>query len=280
MDYLTSLLNATIAPQNALALALLLFFLPVFYFANWAVKRGAKISLRPIASYAALKRLLANAAETGHPIHLSLGTAGVGDAATADTMAGLTILRYLAERAAVSAAPPIVSMSDPTTLVIAQDVLRRAYRRHGYADDYDPTRARLIAPNPALGTTILPAPVESAAGQGEGFAYAAGVMRMLTRSKLTANVMVGRFGDEFLLMAEAGAQKDLNQIGGTSSTRVLPFVYTSMSSPLMGEEIYAAGAYLGDQPGHVSSLAAQDAIRWLLILGMMVAIALRSAGWI
>ena len=279
MEYLTSLLTATIAPQNALALALLLFFLPVFYFANWAVKRGAKISLRPIASYAALKRLLANAAETGQPIHLSLGTAGVGDAATADTMAGLTVLQYLADRAAVSASPPIVSTSNPTALVIAQDVLRRAYLRHGYAEEYDPTRARLIAPDPALSTNSLPAPVESGVGQGGGFPYAAGVMRMLTRTKLTANVMIGRFGDEFLLMAETGAQKDLNQIGGTSSIRVLPFVYSSMSSPLIGEEIYAAGAYLGDQPGHVSSLAAQDAIRWLLILGLVMAIALRSAGW-
>jgi hypothetical protein len=279
MDFLVSLLNATIDFQNARALAILLFFLPIFYFSHWAIKRGAKISLRPIASYASLKRLLANAAETGQPIHLSLGTAGVGDAATADTMAGLTVLQYLADRAAVSAAPPIVTMSNPTALPIAQDVLRRAYRRHGYAEEYAPTRVRMIAPDPALGTTMLPAPAESAAGQGEGFPYAAGVMRLLTNTKLTANVMVGRFGDEFLLMAETGAQKELNQIGGTSSERVLPFVYTSISSPLIGEEIYAAGAYLGDQPGHVSSLTAQDAMRWLLILGLIIAIGLHSVGW-
>ena len=279
MDYLTSLLNSTIPERLRLPLSVLLLFLIVFWFSHWAVKRGAKISLRPIASYAVLKRLLANAAETGQPIHLSLGTAGVGDAATADTMAGLTVLRYLADRAAVSASPPIVSMSNPTALVVAQDVLRRAYRNHGYAEEYAPTRARLIAPDPALGINSAAAPGESNAGQGQGFAYAAGVMQMLTRTKLTANVMVGSFGDEFLLMAETGAQKDLNQIGGTSSTRVLPFVYTSMSSPLIGEEIYAAGAYLGDQPGHVSSLAAQDALRWLLILGLVVMIALRSAGW-
>ncbi len=279
MDFLLGLLKATIDPQNALALAVLLSFLPIFYFSNWAIKRGAKISLRPIASYAALKRLLANAAETGQPIHLSLGTAGVGDAATADTMAGLTVLEYLADRAAVSAAPPIVTMSNPTALPIAQDVLRRAYRRHGYAEEYEPARVRLIAPDPGLGTHSLPSPVQSAAGQGDAFPYAAGIMQMLTRTKLTANVMVGRFGDEFLLMAEIGAQKNLNQIGGTSSARVLPFVYTSVSSPLIGEEIYAAGAYLGDQPAHISSLAAQDAMRWLLIAGLLIAMALRSTGW-
>lgn len=280
MDSLLSLLQATIDQTNALALAVLLLFLPIFYFAYWAIKRGVKVSLRPISSYAVLKRLLANAAETGQPIHLSLGTAGISDGAAADTLAGLTVLEYLADRAAVSAAPPIVTLANPTVLPVAQDILRRAYRRHGYKDDYDPGRARLIAPDPGLGTTALPAPVQSGTGQGGAFPYAAGVMHMLTRGKLTANVMVGSFGDEFLLMAETGAQKELNQIGGTSSTRVLPFVYTSVSSPLIGEEIYAAGAYLGDQRGHVSSLAAQDAMRWLLILGVLVGIVLRSLGYI
>ncbi len=277
MDAILGLFQ-TIEREHARALALLLFFLPIFFFSYWAIKRGAKITLRPNASYANLKKLLAQAAETGQPFHLSLGTSGVSDSAAADTMAGLTVLEYLADRAAVSATPPIVTMADATALPIAQDILRRAYQRHGYPEEYDPARARFIAPPPMLGTNFSPNPTLYAAGQKDAFAYAAGVMRLLTRGKLTANVMVGRFGDEFLLMSEAGVQKNVNQIGGTSAVRVLPFVYATIGSPLIGEEIYAAGAYLSDKPGHISSLVAQDALRWFLIVGLLFAILLRTLG--
>jgi len=280
VEPILDLFKSTIDLEHAEALAVLLLFLPIFYFSYWAIKRGAKVTLRPIESYAVLQRLLSNAAETGQPIHLSVGTAGIGDSATADTMAGLTVLEYLADRAAISMAPPIVTMANPTALPVAQDILRRAYQRHGYEDEHDPSRARLIAPSPTLGTSYSPSPALYAAGPNDAFPYAAGIMQMLTRAKLTANVMVGRFGDEFLLMSETGAQKNLNQIGGTSAIRVLPFVYTSVSSPLIGEEIYAAGAYLGKQPGHISSLATQDALRWVLIAGILGGILLRSVGWL
>jgi uncharacterized protein DUF6754 len=280
LESILSLLKSTIDAENAQALALFLFFLPVSYFSYWAIKRGANITLRPIASYATLKKLLAQAAETGQPFHLSLGTFGVSDSAAADTMAGLTVLEYLADRAAVSATPPIVTMADATALPIAQDILRRAYQRHGYPEEYDPARARFIAPSPMLATNFTPSPILYGAGQNDAFPYAAGVMRLLTRSKLTANVMVGRFGDEFLLMSETGAQRNVNQIGGTSDPRVMPFVYTTVANPLIGEEIYAAGAYLSDKSSHISSLAAQDALRWVMVAAILIAMVLRTLGLI
>ncbi len=261
-------------------LALLLIFLLFLFFANWAVKRGAQIPLRPIAAYDTLKALLAQAAEAGRPVHLSLGIAGIGDQATADTAAGLTVLDYIADRAAVSASPPIVTLADPTALPVAQDVLRRAYQRHGILEEYDSTRARLIAPEPTLGTGYSPNPSLYASGQRDAFAYAAGTMQLLNQQAVIANVMVGRFGDEFLLLGETGAQRNLNQMGGTSQPGVLPFVYTSVANPLIGEEIYAGGAYLSNRPGHVGSLAAQDAMRWLLIATLLIGILLKTIGLI
>lgn len=278
MDALLSLLKSTITREGALMLAFFLVFLPLFFYSYWAVKRGAQLSLRPIPGYDVLKRLVAQAAEAGQPVHLSLGIAGIGDQATADTMAGLTVLEYLADRAAVSANPPIVTLANPTALPVAQDILRRAYRRHGYPEEFDPARVRFIAPDPTLNTGVSPNPSLYASGQNDAFAYAAGTMRLLTRQKLVANVMVGRFGDEFLLLSETGARHQLNQIGGTSAVRVLPFVYTSVASPLLGEEIFAGGAYLANHPAHVSSLFAQDGMRWFLIAALVIAILLRSVG--
>ena len=40
------------------------------------------------------------------------------------------------------------------------------------------------------------------------------------------------------------------QIGGTSTPQVLPLTYLTMSEPLLGEEIYGAGAYLLERVEH------------------------------
>ncbi len=272
MDTLFSLLQSTIGTDQARQLVLLLLFLPLFFFAYWAVKRGLKISLRPIASYTALQSLLAQSAETGQPVHVSLGVSGIADQFTADTMAGLTTLEYVADRSAISASPPIITVANPTALPAAQDVLRRAYVRHGYAEEYDPARARFIAPNSVLNSATFPT------SQGDATAYAAGTMRLLAQQKLTANVMVGRFGDEFLLLGEVGAQRGIIQIGGTSAERVLPLVYATVQHPLIGEEIYAGGAYLLQKPAHLSSLFAQDLMRWVLTGIVLIAVLFKALG--
>lgn len=278
MDAILSLFASTIQTIPAQMLVLLLIFLIPFFFGYWAVKRGLVLTLRPIASYEALKGLLAQAAEAGRPIHLSIGTAGIGDQRTADTMAGLYVLEYIADRAVVSASPPVVTLAHPTALPVAQDLLRRAYGRHGYPEEYDPARARLVAPDPNLNTGFTPNPAVYPSNSNDAFAYAAGTMRFLTHQRLIANVMVGAFGDEFLLLSEPSAQHQLDQIGGTSAVGVLPFVYTSVAHPLIGEEIFAGGAYLSGRVAHLSSLFAQDVMRWFIVAGILLGILGKSVG--
>jgi hypothetical protein len=260
MQALQSFFTSSAIPDVP-AVVIFLLFLPAFaYFV--ARRRELGLALRPIPAYDALKRLLAGAAEAGRPVHISIGIAGAGNASTADTTAGLYALAFLADRAAVSAIPPIVTVTDPTALPLAQDQLRRAYQRQGYPDEYDPRQARFIAPSINRRAT----------------AYAAGVMDVLRHERVMANVMLGAFGDEFLLMGETGAQQNLLQAGGTSNPFVLPFVYTSVAQPLYGEEIYAAGAYLSAQPGHIGSLLAQDALRAVFVLMMILAVLARTVG--
>lgn len=261
MQVVTSLFTASDV-ASASMLVLFLLFLPAFVFFVRRAAFNPTLSLRPIPAYDALKRLLARAAEAGQSVHISIGTAGVGQAATADTTAGLYLLEYLADRAAVSGIPPIVTVSDPAALPLAQDQLRRAYQRQGYPDEYDPRQVRLVAPGL----------------NGSAVAYAAGVMDILSHERVMANVMVGAFGDEFMLMGETGAQKNLLQAGGTSDPRVLPFVYATISHPLLGEEIYAAGAYLSAKRAHIGSLLAQDAVRALLVAVILLIVLAKTLG--
>ena len=249
------------APAGLAVLVALAFVFAIFV---WRTRPSAASALRPIAAFEILKHVLSQAVEEAKPVHVSIGVAGAGAASTVDTTAGLYTLEFLADRSAVSALPPIVTASDPTALPLAQQQLARAFRREGYAEEYNPRQARWIAP----------------AVNGSAVPYAAGVMDIVTHERVMANVMVGSFGDEILLMSEPGAQRGLIQAGGTSSVQALPFVYTSISNPLIGEEIYAGGAYLSSRASHLSSLVAQDVMRWLVVGFLVVAIILRTLGLI
>jgi len=228
---------------------MLLAFATLLLVFLFRVRAGHLPKLRRIAAFEQLHHFNSRAIESGRPLHLSLGTGSATDASTADSLAGLSVLEYLAKRASATGVQPIVSMSDPTVMLFAQNILRGAQRA-------DPRQAadagqhiRWVAPQPA--------------------AYAAGVMSMFSVDRVYANIMVGKFGDEYLLMGEAAAWQHIPQIGGTGNPNALPFIYTTAQETLLGEEIYAAGAYLQKQPAHIGSLLAQDTMRWLLFLLML-----------
>jgi hypothetical protein len=88
--------------------------------------------------------------------------------------------------------------------------------------------------------------------------------------------MVGKFGDEYLLMGDSTARRGIAHIGGASDPNTLPFVYATADEILLGEEIYAAGAYLQKRPALLASLAAQDTMRWLVALVILGSILLAS----
>ncbi len=248
---LSILMQLSVSDEQAMLIVLVILLLLMLVFTLW-VRGGARPSFRPIPGFAALRGLIGQVAETSQALHVSLGIEGVGGKGTAETLAGLTVLEYLARHMAVCDAPPIVTVADPSLLPIAQDALRHAYLQYCDVDYYDPSQVRFIAP--------------------QAVAYATGVMGVLGREKLRANVMVGSFGDEYLLMGETGARRDVSQIVGTANPQTLPFVFTSADQTLIGEEMYAAGAYLASLPAHVGSLIAQDWVRVFIVLFIIIGV--------
>jgi hypothetical protein len=236
--------------MEEIGLALLLLTLPVLFFLTSRVRAGKGGELRPLPGMDALPGLAGRSAETGQALHVSVGVAGVGGAATAETWAGLTLLGQLADEAAACDTPLIVTVADATVLPVAQDMVRRAYIRNGNPEGYDPTQVRFIAPNP--------------------MAYAAAVSGLLARESLTANIMVGSFGDEYLLMGETGARRQVHQIVGAADPRTLPFVLASADDTLVGEEMFAGGAYTSRLPIQIASLLTEDWARWAMAAAILV----------
>jgi hypothetical protein len=235
------------SPQIYLTVAtifLIEFILLIYYFTH-RVRKGQLPNLRQIRGFERIKDATGQAIETGQPLHLSLGVGGMSNETTADTLAGLSVLSYLAEKAAVTGVSPIISMASPMVMLYAQNALRVAHANDPNLAEEAYRHIRWIAPQPT--------------------AYAAGVMNLLTLDDAQANVMVGNFGDEYLLMGEVAARRNVTHIGGTSNPSSLPFVYVSADETLIGEEIYAAGAYLRKRSSHIGSLVAQDTMRWIIV---------------
>jgi hypothetical protein len=242
-------------PTVVLSLAFLLLILPVLFFLASRVSAGKAGTLRPLPGMEQLSIAVGRSAETGQPLHVSVGVAGIGSDATSETWAGLTLLRQLADEAAASDTPLVVTVADPTVLPLAQDIIQRAYIRQGNPGGYEPTQVQFIAPDPT--------------------AYAAGVMGLLGRDPLSGNVMVGVFGDEYLLMGETGARRSVPQLVGTSDPRILPLVYASADETLIGEEMFATGAYTARLPIQVGSLLAEDWARWVVVLAIIAGAVLK-----
>lgn len=230
-------------------LGTLVYFLIRVWAGHWPV-------LRQIRAFESIKGLTSRAVETGRGLHLSLGIGGVADDSTADSLAGLAILNYLAEQAAITGVAPIVSMANPALMLYTQNMTQAVHLNDSRSAEDSYRNVRWIAPQPA--------------------AYAAGVMNLMNIDKTEANVMVGKFGDEYLLIGETAARLRTGHIGGTSDPNTLPFIYASAEETLLGEEIYAAGAYLQQHPAHVASLTTQDSMRLLIVLFIFTGIILAS----
>jgi hypothetical protein len=171
----------------------------------------------------------------------------------------LTILDYVAEQTTAAGVPPVVTVADPTVMLLAQERLRDAYGPNQAGVAQAAIHVQWFSPEPA--------------------AYAAGVMGTINHEDLAGNVLVGNFGDEYLLLGETAAQQsDVPLVAGASSPNIIPYIYATTKSGLWGEELYVGGAYLSKRPSHIGSVLAQDTIRWIIGLVILGGVFLKIIG--
>lgn len=243
----------------AAIMLLVLFAALIVYFSN-QVRGGKRPLLRPIAAFESLKRLVFWSSESGNPVHVSLGTGSIVSQTAADTLAGVTMLSQVTEQTNTEHVAPIVTVADPTVMLLAQSTIRQSKQADENSLVDTTTQVRWLSPNPA--------------------AYAAGVMEIAGSEAIEGNVFLGHFSDEYLLIGEAAnrQQQTPTLVAGSSDPNVLPYVFGTSAPGLWGEEMYAAGAYLGNKPTHIGSLLAQDTLRWVISLVILGGIVLKTFG--
>jgi hypothetical protein len=240
-------------------IVLITIFLTLLHHAR-ALSGTRPINRRPIPALELIRRALAFGAETGRAIHLSPGSGGVGArATTAETVAGLLAAERVATEAALNGAPILASSGDAVAHLALRGTLRQAYNGAGLGQDYDPSNVQLLA-------------------HQDPMAYASGVTTLYGRQRLQASQLLGSFGQEFILAGEIGAKRDIPQLAGATTTTALPLVYLTADGALIGEEIYAAEAYLSRAPAPQARLITQDALRTVVIVAIVVLALLSAAG--
>jgi hypothetical protein len=224
----------------------------------WRRRSSGLASLRLIEAYERLNRSVGLAVENGTRLHISLGRGNFFTARGGSALAGLAMLRRLAERTSVSDRPPIVTSGDASLAILSQDTLQAGYRAAGAEEQYRFTTGRLTGLTP--------------------FSYAAGALSTIHDENVSANIVMGDLGAEAALLAEATDRENTSLIAASDDLSAQSVFFASSQEPLIGEELFAAGAYVGAGPSHEASLHVQDILRWLIILAMIVGSLLKFVG--
>ncbi len=240
------LLNFPLETILVLVVALGVLLLTLWYHAR--IRAGHKPFRRPLPALDVLWAALGRGAETGRAIHVSPGSGTIGNrATTAETVVGLLSVERVASEAAFNGAHILASSGDAVSHLALRGSIRQSYQQAGQGQDYHPGSVQLLA-------------------HGDSRAYAAGVAAIYARQHLEASQLLGSFEQEFLLLGEEGAMREVPQVTGSASAAALPVMFLSSRSVLIGEEVFAAEAYLATTPAPQARLLTQDFLRTLLIL--------------
>ena len=216
----------------------------------WLAKSGRPIRIRRIAALEAVDNAVGRATEMGRSI---LFVPGIQDMDNIQTVAGLTMLGRVAKTAAEYDATIEVPTCRSLVMEAARDTVRASYLSAGRADGFSADRITYIT--------------------DDQFGYVAHVVGNMVREKPATCFYMGCFFAESLIFSETGNAIGAIQIAGTAESSQLPFFVAACDYTLIGEEFFAASAYLSGEPAQLGTLRGQDvgkfAVVVLIALGVL-----------
>lgn len=227
----------------------------IFAYATIARRRKGDLYVRRLPGVDAIEDSIGRSTEMGRPV---LYVTGIEEIQNIQTIASLLILSHVAEKTAQYDTDLKVANYFPLTMVVAEEVVRQGYINAGRADAHRPENVLFIT--------------------AEQFAFAAGVNGIILRERPATNIYFGTFYGESLLLAETGFVTGAVQIAGTAELTQLPFFITACDYTLIGEELYAASAYLTREPTLLANLKAADAFKIAAMLFIVTGVVLATAG--
>ncbi len=220
--------------------------------AIFTARRGRQLFIRRIAGLNAIDEAVGRATEMGRPLIFVPGITGLD----ITTLQALAILSHVVRTAAKYRSRVIVPTADSVIYTVSEEVSRDAYTQEGVPEQFTPTDIRYLS--------------------DQQFAFASGVVGILTREKIASAFYLGNFFAESLILAETGNHVGAIQVAGTPQTTQIPFFIAACDYTIIGDEFYAASAYLSREPTLLGSLVGQDIGKALILLVIIVGIILTT----
>ncbi len=227
---------------------LMLVLMGLILYCFWRARRGKISFVRQISGISAMEEAVGRATEMGKPILFILGESNIQDINTHTAMSVLTHVTALAARMRTRL---VVLMSIPDVYPLAEATVRQAYMSAGAPELFNgPEQVRFLSP--------------------DGVVFAAGVSRFVEEERPGCVIFFGSFSFTALLLAEPGARLGILQIAGDPSLFQMPFFVCTCDHTIIGEEFYAAGAYVSPDPRMRNSLLSQDLVKLVFVTIILI----------
>ena len=214
---------------------------------------GRPLFIRKIAGLETVEEAVGRATEMGKPI---LYVPGLNDMDEVQTIASMNLLGHLATIIAGYDSRLHVPVRKSLVMSVARETVQQSYLSAGRPDAYQEDDIHYVS--------------------DAQFAYAAAVDGIIVRERPAACFYLGGFYAESLILAETGNSIGAIQIAGTARPPQLPFFVAACDYTLIGEELFAASAYLSKEPRMLGSLKGQDAGKGIAIVFILAGSALAT----
>jgi len=216
----------------------------------WIARRKVgQVFVRRIPALDAFDEAIGRATEMGKPVLYIAGGLDIDDP---QTVASMNILARVAAKVATYGTRLMVPCCRAMQMSMARETVKESYLRVGKPDDYREEDIRYLT--------------------DDQFGFVAGVDGIMMREKPAANFYLGAFYAESLIFAETGFSTGAIQIAGTAMIDQLPFFVAACDYTLIGEELYAAGASLSQDPVQLGTIKGQDAAKALFLVIIIVGV--------
>ena len=220
-----------------------------------AGRRGKNLYVRRIAGLNAVEDAVGRATEMGRPV---LYVPGIMDMDDIQTIASMVILGRVARKAAEYGSALLVPTCRSVVMSVSQEVVKEAFLQVGRPDAFVKENVNYIT--------------------DDQFGYAAGVDGIMVRQRPAAIFLLGTFYAESLILAETGRSVGAIQIAGTAMPSQIPFFVAACDYTLIGEELFAASAYLSREPKLLGSLKGQDMAKLIFMVMIVVGVLAATLG--
>jgi hypothetical protein len=246
--------------QTVSILIIVIAFATLAIGSQFVRRKRSAFPVRAIPGYQTLPDQIGLAIEKGQGLHMSLGSAGIGGSSSTAALAANELLYQITLRSSVGGTVPVTTMSDPTALPLAYGTLQAALRRRG-----------------AMPRTTFDPAVQWYAGGARSLAFAGVITGAMANERAAWNAFAGSFGPELALPLLASQRARAASLATSDQLEGQAVAWVMADQALLGEEVYAAGAYLGDNAAALGGVIAQDVLR-ILVVAFLVLTAIVTVG--